>query len=72
MDYYTEQQNFLAQNPLNAANSINFNDRAIAIDSFTNFNKISISSDFVQWSEFLNLYRRFTCWNLYLNWLSRA
>lgn len=54
IDDYAEYQNFPTQNPLNAANSLNFNDGAIAIDSFTNFNKLSISSDFVQWSEFLN------------------
>lgn len=50
----TEFQNFPAQNPLNAANSLNFTDGAIAIDSFTTFNKLSISKDQVQWSEFLN------------------
>lgn len=54
LDDITEDQNFPIQNPLNAANSINFNDGVIAIDSFSTFNKLSISKDLVQWSEFLN------------------
>lgn len=54
VDDITEYQNFPTQNPLNAANSVNFTDGAIAIDSFTTFNKLSISRNLVQWSEFLN------------------
>lgn len=54
VDDITEFQDFPTQNPLNAANSVNFTDGAIAIDSFTTFNKLSISRNLVQWSEFLN------------------
>ncbi|CAA6801011.1 MAG: Phosphoenolpyruvate synthase (EC [uncultured Aureispira sp.] len=54
VDDVTEYQNFPAQNPLNAANSVQFTDGAIAIDSFTTFNQLSIARDLVQWSEFLN------------------
>lgn len=54
VDDITEHQNFPNQNPLNAANSINFTDGVIAIDSFTTFNLLSIAKDLVQWSEFLN------------------
>jgi hypothetical protein len=54
IDDITEFQNFPAQNPINAANSLNFIDGTIAVDSFSTFNKLSISRDLVQWSEFLN------------------
>ncbi|BDS11387.1 PEP/pyruvate-binding domain-containing protein [Aureispira anguillae] len=54
VDDITEYQNFPTQNPINPANPISINDGAIAIDSFTLFNQLSISRDLVQWSEFLN------------------
>lgn len=54
VDDITEHQNFPTQNPLNAAPPVNFNDGAIAIDSFATFNLLSIAKNVVQWSEFLN------------------
>ena len=49
-----EYINFPTQNPLNSASSINIIDGAIAIDNLSTFNRLCVSENIVQWSEFLN------------------
>ena len=53
-DDITEYQNIPVSNPLNAATPIDVEDGLTMIDSFVNFNKLSATKDFVQYSEFLN------------------
>ncbi len=54
IDDITEYQNTPEQSPLNAAIPIHIEDGAVAIDNFTTFKILSISKEYVQWSEFLN------------------
>ncbi len=54
VDDITEYQNIPIDNPLNAAPPLDEEDGLMAIDSFFNFTKLSVTRDFVQYSEFLN------------------
>ena len=54
IDDMTEYQNIPVDNPFNAAASIDEEDGLMAIDSFSNFTKLSVTKDVVQYSEFLN------------------
>ena len=58
-DDISEYTNIPTLGPLNAAFPINFEDGIQVIDSFTTYNKLSVTKDWVQWSEFLNG-KRFT------------
>ncbi|MEZ5040365.1 MAG: PEP/pyruvate-binding domain-containing protein [Saprospiraceae bacterium] len=54
IDDMTEYQNMPMQGPMNAAPPIDIDDGVIVIDSFASFKKLSITKEYVQWSEFLN------------------
>lgn len=54
IDDVTEFQNFPTQSPLNAASEIAAADGSIALDNFASFKGLSITEEFVKWSEFLN------------------
>lgn len=49
-----EFQHLPMQSPLNAATPVPMADGSVAIDSFNTFKALSITDDYVQWSEFLN------------------
>ena len=53
-DDISEFQNIPAQAPLNAAAPIATEDGVVAVDNFTTYKGLSVTEDYVQWSEFLN------------------
>ncbi len=54
VDDIAEYENTPFQGPINAAAPIDINDGVVVIDSFSTFKKLSITKEYVQWSEFLN------------------
>jgi len=54
IDDITEYRNIPKQNPLNAASQIDPSDGTITIDDFANYKRLSITQEFVKFSEFLN------------------
>ena len=54
IDDITEYQNTPSQNPLNPAKSIPTQDGSIRIDNMAAFESLSVTKDFVKWSDFLN------------------
>ncbi|MCB0631965.1 MAG: hypothetical protein KDD15_19600, partial [Lewinella sp.] len=54
VDDITEYYNMPIQGPLNAAVPVDLNIGTAVIDSFTTFQKLSITKQHVQWSEFLD------------------
>lgn len=54
IDDMTEYRNMPNQSPLNAASQIETSDGTITIDNFANFKRLSITQEFVKFSEFLN------------------
>ena len=54
VDDISEYENIPTYGPLNPAEPINPEDGIAVIDSFSTFSDLSITKDYVQWSEFLN------------------
>ncbi|MCF8239052.1 MAG: hypothetical protein K9I85_12900 [Saprospiraceae bacterium] len=54
VDDITEYQNIPFQSPLNTAKPIPYLDGIVALDDFARYKGLSITDDYVQWSEFLN------------------
>ena len=54
IDDITEYNNLPVQGPFNAAAPISLDDGVAVIDSFSTFQKLSVTKENVQWSEFLN------------------